>query len=149
MLKCGGDVVTKWMVKICQVAWLGGGVPADWTKAIIVPAYKGKGRRGECGSYRGISLLSIPGKAYGKVIIGRVQRLTEEKISEEQGGCRKGRGCVDQIFSFRMVVEKILAKGKKLYAAFMDLENAYDRVSWLALWDILKGGKLFSAIKSL
>ncbi len=83
-------------------------VPADWTKAIIVPVYKGKGRRGECGTYRGtISLSSIPGKVYGKVITERVQRLTEEKISEEQGGFIKGRGCVDQIFSFRMVVEKI------------------------------------------
>ncbi len=70
-------------------------VPADWTKAIIVPIYKGKGRRGGCGSYRGISLLSVPGKIYGKVITERVQRLTEEKISEEQGGFRKGRGCVD------------------------------------------------------
>ncbi len=38
-------------------------VPADWTKAVIVPVYKGKGRRGgECGSYRAISLCSIPGK---------------------------------------------------------------------------------------
>ncbi len=89
-------------------------MPADWTKAIIVPVYKMKGRREDCGSYRGISLLSIPGKVYGKVIIKRVQRLTEEKISEEQGGFRKRRGCVDQIFSFGMVVKKILAKGKKL-----------------------------------
>ncbi len=34
----------------------------------------------------------------------------------------------------------------------MDLEKAYDRVDWLALWDILKiygvGGKLLSAINS-
>ncbi len=86
-----------------------------------------------------------------EVIIERVHRLTEEKISEEQG-FRKGRGCVDQIFSFRMLVEKILAKGKKLYAAFMDLEKPYDRVDWLALWDVLKiygaGGRLFTAIKS-
>ncbi len=34
----------------------GGGVPAEWTKAIIVPVYQGKGRRGECESYRGISV---------------------------------------------------------------------------------------------
>ncbi len=136
MLKCGGDVVTKWMVKICQVSWDGGVVPADWTKAVIVPVYKGKGRTGDCGSYRGISLLSVPGKVYGKVITERVQQLTEEKISEEQGGFRKGRGCVDQIISFRMVVEKILEKRKKLYAAFMDLEKAYDRVDWLALWEV-------------
>ncbi len=69
-------------------------MPADWTKVIIVPVYKGKSRKEECGSYRGISLLRIPGKVYGKVIIERLQRLTEEKISEEQGGFRKGRGCV-------------------------------------------------------
>ncbi len=49
MLKCGGDVVIKWMVKICQMAWEGG-VPADWIKAIIVPVYKGKGRRGSVGA---------------------------------------------------------------------------------------------------
>ncbi len=49
---------------------------------------------------------------YGKVITERVQRLTEEKISEEQG-FRKGRGCVDQIFSFSVVVGKILEKRKK------------------------------------
>ncbi len=73
---------------------------------------------------------------------------------------------VDQIFSFRMVVEKILAKGRKTirtyynnnndnnntYATCMDLEKAYDRVDWLALRDVLKiygvGGKLLSAIKS-
>ncbi len=48
-------------------------------------------------------MLSIPGKVYGEVIIERVQRLTEEELSEEQGGFRKGRGCVDQIFSLRMI----------------------------------------------
>ncbi len=26
---CGGDEITKWMVKICQVAWDGGVVPAE------------------------------------------------------------------------------------------------------------------------
>ncbi len=89
-----------------------GGVPAEWTKAIIVPVYKGKGRKGTVGAIKGINLLSIPGKVYGKIIT-EVQRLTEEKISEEQGCFRKGRGCVDQIFSFRMVVEKnIKRKGK-------------------------------------
>ncbi len=51
-------------------------------------------------------------KIYGKVIIKRVQRLIEEKIGKEQGGFRKRRKCVVQIFSFRMVVEKILAQGE-------------------------------------
>ncbi len=56
--------------------------------------------------------MSVPGKVYVKVITERVQQLTEEKINEEQGGFRKGRGCVDKKFSFRMVVEKYLRKGE-------------------------------------
>ncbi len=43
-----------------------GEVPDDWKKAIIVPLYKGKGSRSECSSYRVISLLSVPGKVYGR-----------------------------------------------------------------------------------
>ncbi len=49
-------------------------------------------------------------------------------MSEEQGGFRKGRGCVDHIFAMKMLVKEYLGKDKKLYAAFMDLEKAYDRV---------------------
>jgi len=48
--------------------------------------YKGKGDKSECGNYRGIRLLSIPGKVYGKILIGRVQEIINGKVSEEQGG---------------------------------------------------------------
>ncbi len=48
--------------------------------------------------------------------------------------------------------EREIREKEKLYAAFMDLEKAYDRVDWLALWEVLSiygvGGKLLSAIKS-
>ncbi len=76
--------------------------------------------------------MRVPGKVYRKVITERVQRLTEEKIREEQG-FRKGRGSVNQIFSFSVVVGKILEKRKKLYAAVMDMEKPDDRVDWLTL----------------
>ena len=152
MLKFGGEVVIDWMHLICSMAWKQGVVPDDWVKAILVPVYKGKGSRDDCGNYRGISLLSIPGKVYGRIVIERVMEITEGRISEEQGGFRRGRGCVDQIFTVKMLAEKYLVKGRKLYAAFMDLEKAYDRVDWNALWDVLKiygvGGQLLRGIKA-
>ena len=137
---------------ICSLAWKKGIVPDDWIKAIIIPIYKGKGDRKECGSYRGISLLSIPGKVYGRILIERVTEMTESKISQEQGGFRKGRGCIDQIFTVKSVAEKYLSKGRKLYAAFMDLEKAYDRVDREGLWEVLRiygvGGQLLNGMKA-
>ncbi len=70
--------------------------------------------------------MRVPGKVYGRIPTERLMEVTEGKVSEEHGGFRKGRGCVDQIFPM-MLVEKYLGKDKKLYAAFMDLEKAYDK----------------------
>ena len=39
-------------------------IPQDWKDANIVPIFK-RGSRRECGNYRGISLLSVPGKIMG------------------------------------------------------------------------------------
>ena len=51
-----------------------------------------------------------------------------------------------------MTVEKMLRKGKKVYAALMDLEKAYDRIDWTAMWDVLRiydvGGSLLNGIKA-
>ncbi len=38
----------------------------------------------------------------------------------------------------KMLVEEYLGKEKKLYAAFIDLEKAYDRVDREAFWNVLK-----------
>ena len=152
MLKYGGEVVVEWMWLICKLAWKQKEVPEEWRKAVIVPLYKGKGSKSECNSYRGISMLSVPGKVYGRILTERLMKVTEGKVSEEQGGFRKGKGCVDQIFAIRMIVEEYLAKGRKLYAAFMDLEKAYDRVDREALWNVLRiygvGGQLLDGIKA-
>ena len=72
-------------------------VPEDWKSACIVPVYKGKGDRRECANYRGISILSIPGKymeGYWLIVI----ESAKEQVAEEQGGFRLGRGCIDQRF---------------------------------------------------
>ncbi len=78
----------------------------------------------ECSSYRGINLLSVPGKVYGRILTERLMEITEGKVTEEQRGFGKGRGCIDQIFAMKRLVEEYLGKDKKLYAAFMDLEKA-------------------------
>ncbi len=126
------------MMWICNLVWEQSKVPEDWRKAIIVPLYKGKGNRKECNSYRGISLLSVPGKIYGRNLKERMMKVTDKSVGDEQGGFWKGRGCVDQIFAMKILVKKYPEKDRKLFAAFMDLEKTYDRVDRKGLWETLR-----------
>ena len=52
----------------------------------MVPLYKGKGDKCECSNSRGISLLSVVGKLYSRVLIKRVRAGNESAIGEEQCG---------------------------------------------------------------
>lgn len=58
-----------------------------------------------------------------------------------------------QMFALQQVVEKGLEKRKKVYAAFIHLEKAYDEVNKEAFWEVLTlyclHGRLITAVKSL
>ncbi|KAJ2941451.1 hypothetical protein O0L34_g3669 [Tuta absoluta] len=125
MLKAGEGVVASQLYLLFNLCWRSGRVPSDWCKAVIVPLYKGKGSQLDCKNYRGISLLSVVGKLYAKVLIERVMKETDEKVWDAQAGFRKGMGCTDQVFSLRCIAEKFLAKNQKVYCAFVDMEKAY------------------------
>ena len=75
-----------------------------------MPLYKEKGCKSECKNYRGVSLLSITGKVYGRILIDRIRSLTEGMIGEEQCGFRSGRVCVDQVFVMKQMSEKFVDK---------------------------------------
>ncbi len=128
LLKKGGRAVAEWLVRLINVCLREGRVPSDWRDACIVPLYKGKGEKYVCSNFRGTSLLSVVGKMYGRVLIERIRSKTESVIGEEQCSFRSGRGCVDQVFAVRQIVEKYLGKGKDVFWAFMDLEKVYDRI---------------------
>ena len=152
MIQAGGDSMIKLLEKIFNECWKERKVPQDWQDACLVPLYKGKGDKMKCMNYRGISLLSVVGKIYGRVLIERVKAITEGQIGEEQGGFREGRGCVDQVFTLRMLMEKFGEKKRDLYVCFMDLEKVYDRVSRNKMWAVLEDYRvkatLLSSIKA-
>ena len=67
-------------------------VPVDLVISCLVPLYKGKGTVHECSNFkpfRGISLLSVVGKVYGRVLINRIRDKTENVIAEVQSGFRE------------------------------------------------------------
>ena len=104
----------------------------------------------ECRNSRGVSLLSVVGKLYGRVLNKRVRARTECAMWEEQCGFRQGRGCMDQVFAVRQVCKKYSANRKDVIWAFMYLEKAYDTVDRNGMWQMLRmfgvAGKLFKAV---
>ena len=74
MLKEGGVTVLEGLVRVFNICIMLSIVPVDWVIACMVPLYKGKGDVHECSNFRGISLLSVVGKVYGRILIGRISK---------------------------------------------------------------------------
>ena len=88
-------------VRLFNICFMLSVVPVDWVIACMVPLCKGMGDVHECSNFRGISLLSMVRKVYDRVLVNRIRDETENVIAEVQGGFRRGRGCMDQIFVVR------------------------------------------------
>ena len=142
-----------WLVILLNLSFDMGVVPLDRRGACIVPLYKGEGDKCECSNSRGISLLIVVGKLFGRVLIKRGRAGTECTIGEEQCGFRQGRGCIDQVFAVRQVCEKYLANGKDVFWAIMDLEKACDTIDRHGMRQMLRvygvGKKLLKAVQFL
>ena len=87
--------------------WKSGAVPKEWQTGVVVPLFK-KGNQRVCANYAnytGITLLSLPGKVYSKVLERRVRPIVEPQIEEEQCRFRPGRGTTDQLFTLARILE--------------------------------------------
>ena len=106
--------------------------------AKIITLYKNKGERSDCNNYRGISLLSVVGKVFARVILTHPQRLAEQVYPESQCGFRAGRSTADMIFSLRQLQEKCREQNMPLYVAFIDLTKVFDLIGRDRLFKVLQ-----------
>ena len=73
----------------------------DTRDAKIITLYIKKGDKSDWNNFRGISLLSIMGKLYARVLLVHPQQLVERVYPEFQYGFRAERSTEDMILSFR------------------------------------------------
>jgi len=88
--------------------------------------------------YHGISLLSIPGKVFARILLNRLTQHVEQFLPEAQCGFRAGRGTSDMIFSLRQIQEKCIKQNMPLYMIFVDFTKAFDTVNRSTLWMVLR-----------
>ena len=152
LLKGALPYSAKMLQSLLNKIWEEEKVPITWKKGLIVKLPK-KGDRTKCGNWRGITLLSTVCKVMGRIILGRMQKAIDTKIRREQAGFRKNRGCRDQIFVLRNIIEQCYEWNSCLYLTFVDFEKAFDSIYRQKMWDILEAygvpNKIRSIIKDL
>lgn len=138
VLKVNSTTLLPSLHQLLLRCWAQGRMPQDMRDALITTLYKNKGDKGCCDNYRGISLLSVAGKAFAKVLLKRLQILAERVLPETQCGFRAQRSTIDMIFTLRQLQEKCREQRRPLLIAFIDLAKAFDTVCRPALFDVLR-----------
>ena len=136
-LKVDAEVTAGQLHSLFNKIWREGRFPEDWREGHLVKLPK-KGDLSKCCNYRGITLLSIPGKVFARILLERMKEAIDKKLREEQAGFRKGRSTTDQIASLRIIIEQSLEWNSPLLVNFIDYEKAFDSVDRETLWKIMR-----------
>ena len=113
-----GNVFTDLFSDICTT----NKIPRDWNKGQIVKIPK-KGDLQNCDNWRGITLLSMPSKIFCRVLLNRIEWAIDVNLRQEQAGFRRGKGCMDQIFSLRNIIEQRTGWNAPLCIGFIDFKK--------------------------
>ena len=135
--KHGGPALKRRLHQLVLTIWNEETIPKELKDANLVPIYKKKGDRTVCGNSRGISLLAVAGKIVARLLLDRLVTVADVVLPESQCGFRSNRGTADMIFAVRQLQEKAREQHIPLYAAFIDLEKAFDSVDRQLLWSTL------------
>ena len=99
----GGDVLAVELHSVISLCWEKRCIPSAFKDANIITLFKNKRSRHECNNYRGISLLSIAGKVFAKVLLPRLEILADRVLPESQCGFCSLRSTVDMVFSLKQL----------------------------------------------
>ena len=142
------DVITAGNIFTGLDIWTANEIPRDWNKGLIIKIPK-KGDLQNCDNWRGITLLSMPNKIFCRVLLNRIEEAIDVNLRQEQAGFRRGKGCMDQIFSLRNIIEQSTEWNAPLCIGFIDFKKAFDSIHHETLWKILRHYGLIQKIVGL
>ncbi|XP_056006627.1 uncharacterized protein LOC130050469 [Ostrea edulis] len=111
-------------------------VPEVWKKGHLVKLPK-KGDPSPCNNWRGIMLLSIPGKVLARIMLGRLKTALDNTLREEQAGFHQDRSCTDHIATMGIIIEQSMEWQTPLYAVLIHFQKAFDSVDRDIFWRLM------------
>ena len=105
LYKEGGEALIDMLKSLLDDIWDSEQIPDEWRTSVLLPFHK-KGDTQICSNYRGISLLCIGFKLLETILLARLTEAYEPAARDNQAGFRKKRGCRDQVFALRQILEQ-------------------------------------------
>ena len=136
-LKTNQDTTVRMFYPLFCKIWQEEEIPTEWKEGYLIKLTK-KGDLSNCANYRGITLLSVPGKVFSRILLNRMKDAVDAQLRDQQAGFRKDRSCTDQIASLRIILEQSQEWNSSLYINFLDFEKAFDSVDRGSLWKLLR-----------
>ncbi|CAI9729465.1 Hypothetical predicted protein [Octopus vulgaris] len=104
-------------------------------RSTLVPFFK-KGDKRCCNNYRGISLIDVSAKIFASILLRRFQSERDSRTRPNQCSFRPNRGCTDQIFTLRRILEHRWCFRQKTVICFVDFAAAFDSINRDTLWKV-------------
>ena len=119
----------------------------EWKEGLIVHSFK-KGDKEEPCNYRGVTLLSVVGKVFCKILNNILVECVEREraLHEGQAGFRKSRSCLDNVYTLNEIVQGRLREDKPMYTFFRCIESC---VLVVKMWDMGVKGKMCRVLKGM
>ena len=133
-IKADMDTAVNILHGLFSKIWKEGKAPAEWKAGIIIKLPKKD--LGDCSNYRGIMLLSVPGKVLNWIILQKMKDTMDTLLRDQQSGFRRNRSCAYQIATLRIIVEQSSEWNTPTYVNFIDYEKAFDSVDRETLWKL-------------
>ena len=131
MIQICGDSIIPPLLLISKSAIKSGHFPDAWKKGNIIPVHK-KESKNLVRNYRPISLLTIFGKIFEKVIYNSLFKYIQENkfLSDNQSGFCSGDSCVSQLLSITHEIYKAFDADPSLETSgvFLDISKDFDKV---------------------
>jgi len=135
LLQCMGEEGLETISRLINMIYKSGYIPEDFRKSIFVPTPK-INKAQDCSDFRTISLISHASIFLLHLIKRRITSVIERQIADSQMGFRKGKR--DAIYQLRMISERSIQVGKKVYMCFADYQKAFDRVNHDKLLEVME-----------
>jgi len=105
------------------------------------PTHK-RGDRDRCENYGGTALGNAAYKILSNIIMGKIKPYIEKTRGDYQNGFRDGRSVIDNIFTLKIINDKLWEYNQSVQYLFIDFQKAYDSIHRDTIWTCMEEFKI-------